>query len=235
AADKKGQPTAGAFVRPRWWLRAMDAAPKEAQVFLGGRDDPSTPEDERYRVVPLLRGTGRGTDAEMHYTPSDFEDHGAVPMCRRDGTVSTGACRIGPGSAAYGPDTVLVHELVHALRYTRGQLSRVPTLDKGYDNEEEYFAILVANIYISEKGRISLVANHQSYGTLAAAMSTSEGFLGKGVSPPSRDHLENRRLIHKLVCENHGLCVQLSQRVTAAFNPIREFMRNSQLYPLYPK
>src|SRR5262245_21064444 len=98
-ADKKGQPNAGAYVRPRWWLRALDGAPAGAQVFVGGADDPSTPKDERYRVVPILRGTGRGTDAEMHYTPNDFEDHLDMPACPLDGTEPNGPCRYGRRTA----------------------------------------------------------------------------------------------------------------------------------------
>jgi hypothetical protein len=232
-----------AYVRPTWWLRSMDATPAEEQMFLGGEDDPSTPQDERYRVVPLLRGTGRGTDAEMHYMPSMIQylpgtgkipEGGEVPLCRLDGTPN-GPCRLGRGRAARSPDNVLVHELTHALRYMRGLINMVPTLDKAYDNEEEFFAILVANIYMSETGRTMFLASHHNYDALPAELSTSEGFLGKGVSPPSHRHLENRRLVHKFVCQCYGLCALLFGKVSAAFNPIREFMRNSQLYPLCPR
>ena len=55
-------------------------------MYFGGEDDPSTPQDERYRVVPLLRGTGRGTDAEMHYMPSKIQDDPEEPTCAPDGT-----------------------------------------------------------------------------------------------------------------------------------------------------
>ena len=233
--DEKKRPGAGAYVRPAWGLRAVDGTPKGEPMFLGRNDDPSTPEDERYQTVPLVRGTGRGVNSEMHYTGKKFEDHYDVPPCPRDGTVSTGVCRLGLGIAAYGPDYCLVHEMVHALRFMRGLFNSLPTWDKGYDNEEEYFAILVGNIYISEKRRKQLVANHHGYGALPAELSTSEGFLGKGASPPSRDQLENRRLVHKFVLQNYGLCARLSVKVTCAFNPIREFMRNSQLYPLFPR
>jgi hypothetical protein len=233
AADNRRK--VGAYVRPAWWIRAMDGAPKEEQVFMGDKDDPSTPQDERYRVVPLLRGTGRGTDAEMHYSASKFDDHNDVPLCPLDGTVSKGPCRYGRGTAAYGPDYALVHELVHALRYMRGVLNNVPTWDKEYDNEEEFFAILVGNTHISEKGRQLLVANHHGYAALPANLSTSEGFLGKGVSPLSQSHLENRRLLHKFVCQCHGLSALLNGKVSAVYNPVREYMRNSQLYPLCPR
>jgi hypothetical protein len=223
-----------AYVRPKWWLRAMDGAPAGEQRFLGEADNPSTPEDERYRVAPFGLGTGRGTDAEMHYMPSKIQEDGEVPLCPRDGT-SSGPCRLGRGHAARMPDNVLVHELVHALRYMRGVLNMVPTLDKEYDNEEEFFAILVANIYMSETGRTLFLASHHSYDALPAELSTSEGFLGKAVSPPSNSHMENRRLVHKFVWQCYSLCSLLYGKVSAAFNPIREYMRNSQLYPLCPR
>ena len=44
--------------------------------------------------------------------------------------------------------------------------------------------------------------------------------------------VENRRLVHKLICQNHALCAHINGKSTAKFNPIREFMRNSQEYPL---
>jgi hypothetical protein len=237
ADDERKHPRAGGgYVTPGWWLGMWDATPAGEKIFRGGEDDPSTPQDERYRTVPLLRGTGRGTDAEMHFSPRKIDDFGEVPPCPRDGTVSTGRCRLGRGTATHGPDDLLVHEMVHALRFARGLLNSVPTWDKGYDNEEEFFAILVANIYSSEKGRTRLRAGHHGYVLMPEEMNTSEGFLGKGVSPPWRGHLENRQLIQKFVCQNYGLCAQLCEKVTAAaFNPIREFMRNSQLYPLYPR
>src|SRR5262249_50212980 len=168
-----------------------------------------------------------------HYSPERLSQ-GPVPLCPRDGTVSRGPCRLTPSSDDT-PDTTMLHELVHALREMRGQMYQVPTLDKGYDNEEEYFAILVANIYMSEQGKKNRRKARHSHTKLPEALSTSETFLGKDASPPSRDQLENRRLVHKFVCQNYNLCAYLSRSVTAAFNPIREFIRNSQLYPLYPR
>jgi hypothetical protein len=243
SADQRRIPDAGAYVRPVGLFGALNGAPAGEERFLGRDDDPSTPEDERYQMVPLGRGTGRGTDAEMHYTAEKMkdhpevksEDHDDVPRCPQDGTVATGPCRLGPLMASYGPDSVLVHELVHALRFMCGFFNQVPTWYKRYDNEEEYFAILVSNIYISEKGRKLLAANHHGWAALREELSTSEGFLGKGAARPSRDHLENRRLVQKFVCQNHRLSSYLSGKVNGAFNPIREFMRNSQRYPLYPR
>lgn len=51
----------------------------------------------------------------------------------------------------YRADEVLLHELAHAAR-NMGGLNCDAELDR-YDNENEFFAILVANIYLSEKKR----------------------------------------------------------------------------------
>ena len=227
--DEKEMGEENAFAKP---LSRRAAAPRGVTPYKGGTDDPSTPADERYRTLSYT-GTGEGSSSEVHFSPEKLP-LGPAPLCRRDGTGPGGACRLTPGSDDT-PDATLLHELVHSLREMRGQLNQVPTWNKGYDNEEEFFAILVANIYMSEQGKRNLRKDHQSNSKLSEALSTSETFLGKGASPPSPDQLENRRLVHKFVCQNHSLCGHVSGIVNAAFNPIREFMRNSQLYPLYPR
>ena len=202
-----------------------DAAPRGVTPYRGMEDNPKTPADERYELVSYT-GTGEGSDAEIHYSPEKLPQ-GPVPVCPRDGTVSKGPCRLKPG-ADDTPDATLVHELVHALREMRGQRCRTPTWVKGYDNEEEFYAIL----YVSEQGMKNLREDHQGMGLLNAARSTSEGFLGNGAA--THEQLVNRRLVHKFVCQNHALCANISSAANAAFNPIREFMRNAQLYPLSP-
>jgi hypothetical protein len=225
--DEKAMGEENALARP---TSARGAAPRGVTPYKG-KDDPTTPVDESIQLASYT-GTGAGSDVEVHYSPWKLQQ-GPLPVCPRDGTVSKGGCRLTPGSDDT-PDTTLLHELVHALREMRGQLNQVPTWQKGYDNEEEFFAILVANIYMSEQGRKNLRQDHHGKSRLDPALATSEGFLGKGASPPSRDLLENRRLVHKFVCENYGLSANIWSVANAAFNPIREFMCNSQFYPLHP-
>ena len=62
-----------------------------------------------------------------------------------------------PGNA---PDEVLYHELVHASRLVNGVYDRVPVNQK-YDDEEEYLAIVLTNIYMSEKGQWRFVGDHK--------------------------------------------------------------------------
>src|SRR5205823_6428657 len=70
----------------------------------------------------------------------------------------------------------LVHELVHALRMMEGKWNQQPTDDPHYDNVEEWAAILLANIYMSERGDHPLRASHSAYTALARGQDTSAGF-----------------------------------------------------------
>jgi len=76
-------------------------------------------------------GTGAGTNCEIRYTPSMWH------------------AGDGQGKA---PDEVLFHELVHASRDMRGVAYEGP-VNRNYDNTEEYIAIILQNMYLSEKGQ----------------------------------------------------------------------------------
>jgi hypothetical protein len=130
-----------------------------------------------------------------------------------------------------GTDDHLVHELVHALRRIRGKFQRIHT--SRHDNEEEFFATLVSNIYRSERNNEHRRGNHSDRALSGTPSNSSEEFLGKGAAPPSRAQLENRRLVHKFVCENWGLCNSICWNVTADFNPIREYLDDPGLYLHY--
>lgn len=114
--------------------------------------------DKRGRI-----GTGAGTDSTIRFTPQDWIGMTAVP-----------------GEDA---DETLLHEMVHALRDARGQarcvavpvpqvsrrllrrmpraLRRVhPDFRQEYDDIEEFLAVVITNIYRSERKRPGLRADH---------------------------------------------------------------------------
>jgi hypothetical protein len=206
-----------------------DAAPQGVVPYLGGPDDVKTYDDER-EVKQFFEGTGLGSDVEIYYNPHPPAS-GPPSTCPRDGRKWKGGCPQYEG-ADHGKDDQLLHELVHAVRELRGEFNQIPTWDKDWMNEEEFFAVLVSNIYLSEQGKKNLRGNYLGFGLLPAPLSTAEGFLGKDASLPSRDHLEHRRLVSKLVCEDYGLCADLCRILRAEFNPIREYMRHAEFYPL---
>ena len=83
----------------------------------------------------IMIGSGKGSDVKVHFSSDEFQ--------KAD-------CDVGPGSE---PDVVLFHELVHGHRMMKGRLNRAATSGnhENYDNEEEFLAIVVANVYISAK------------------------------------------------------------------------------------
>ena len=91
-------------------------------------DDDANPTGER--------GTGTGSDVVLFYSPEDWEG-------RKSGTDDF------PGAE---PDETLFHELVHVTRQLRG-LQTGRRVDGDFGNEEEYLATMIANLYLSEKGK----------------------------------------------------------------------------------
>lgn len=143
---------------------------------------------------------------------------------------ATSPCVNGPGSHG---DEVLLHELVHAMRVLGGDAREVKLTGKlqNYHFEEEFFAILVTNIYLSEIGRAphpwraspgqsGLRADHASTIThLADAESTSIGFLSDE---------DNFRLVKKF-CDQHTTVAPLMAASPAPFNPLRVYYRWKKL------
>ena len=208
-------------------LRA--ATPYGYWLNSGRADDPDTAKDERFETTPFLRGRGGGSDSEVHFSVDTWQTQ---PTCSK--TV-TSACLPSIYAQNMGPDDILLHELVHSLREMHGQLTLYPTRTKGYDNEDEFFAILVQNIYASEKGITILRRDHHGGSAIQRALSTSEGFLGKGQRPLSMEQLENRLLVRKLTNECFALCSNIRTHVRAPFNPISEYLCKPALYPYDPK
>jgi len=208
---------------------ARAASPRGFRPYVGGADDPATKEDERYRRF-WYWGNGEGSDSVVHISPEFFKE----TRCSYRRT-PTGPCLYSVYAQNVGPDDTLLHELVHALRYMRGHYTAYPTRIPEYDNEEEYFAILLQNTYGSEKGLTVLRRHHHGFTTMKSSLATSEGFLGKGQRPLSFEQLENRLLVRKFTNECFALCQNINTRVRAAFNPIGEFLRNPFQYPYDPK
>jgi hypothetical protein len=116
------------------------------------------------------------------------------------------------------PDEILCHEMVHASRYLGGdfKMTPIPSMPD-YDNEEDYFAILVTNIYSSEKKRgfeSFRKSHHLRYKPEMDAVEASPlMFVLKD---------DNLRLIAKF-CEQHPVIAPMIARAPAAFNPIRDY------------
>jgi len=161
------------------------------------------------------------------YDPSHSHRRG-VPLCGKDQVSHQAVCYAAEGGGAWThifftasrvtgtetPDEVLLHELVHAARYTRGLIFNFP-MSGGYKNEEEFLAQTVTNIYRSEKGRRPL-----NYG--GAPMDNPNAFLDSDLSPPPATVIGNLR-------NNPALWAQLVDLHTR-FNPVRQVDLTSKAY-----
>jgi len=94
-------------------------------------------------MIGSEKGTGRGADAMVYYSAGAFTDPRFIDHRLTDALV---------GAAGFEADTVLFHELVHATRTIRGKETHDPVTGRPeFGNIEEYFATVIANIYLSEK------------------------------------------------------------------------------------
>jgi hypothetical protein len=112
-------------------------------------------------------------------------------------------------------DEVLLHELVHASRHMRGLIHHFP-MTGGYENQEEFLAMVVENIYRSEKGRAPI-----SYG--GPPMDKPDAFLDSDISPSPRTVIAGLR-------SNQPTLFAALSKVETRFNPVREVELGNQAY-----
>ena len=116
--------------------------------------------------------------------------------------------------------------MIHSLRLMEGVENEVPTEDKlrGYGDDEEFLAIVAANVYISASKRDDqLRADHHGFKALAAPLNTSQGFLADS---------DNLAMLAKYYIDEADLYqkVALVTETEAKFNPFRELVFNGSKY-----
>jgi hypothetical protein len=159
--------------------------------------------------IPPAPTPGARAQVEIRFSPHRF--------------LPGGFCDKHDGSAANLPHEKLFHELVHALRMLTKKRSRVP--EHGgllrYDNNEEFYAVLVTNIFISDPSngfksglRQGHTAPHQP---LDKELASSFDFFRSGrrtyalIAQFFRDHPS---FAHELACSR------------AVFNPLAAYDRS---------
>jgi hypothetical protein len=183
----------------------VDSAPlgvgKGEPWYKGLGDHPATREDERKEENPKgYVGTGKGSDVELRFSPAD---------------VAKANCFGGKSGSL--PDEVFVHELVHVVRKMQGQSNPYPTKDPGYTNDEEFLAVVTANVYISEKGSDQLRENHDGHWPLKPPLNTSKGFLANA---------DNRHLMNIYHLIWRPTFSNLAKVINAPFNPFRQLVND---------
>lgn len=145
-------------------------------------------------------GTGRGVNSTINFSPDTWE---------------SGSC--GLHQTSFLPHAVMFHEMVHAYRHMKGRRNRQATNSGlvAYANDEEYFAVVLSNIYISDPttpigGERVLRFGHGNK-VMPTTESTTKGFLGNP---------ENQKMVEKLKNQEPELAGALSV-VKCDFNPFR--------------
>ena len=153
---------------------------------------------------------GRPYGAMVYYSPHLFQ-RGAP--CHNDHPGLNGSSL---------PDEILLHELVHAFRRVSGKRARVET-DGGlinYDSNEEFIAILVTNIYVTDptnRIKTALRRDHHGFATLEPELAGSFEFF--------EISLDAFQLVDRLCTDHPGLTKALAG-VPAIFNPLAAYYQD---------
>jgi hypothetical protein len=157
----------------------------------------------------IARNSGRKVKivSSAHHDKAYLDDS-KNPAVARDARIAYPPLPVSGGSIALPGDQALLHRLVLALHRIRGGFERVP-MRGGFDYRDEFYAILITNMYASEDRRPLRCDLYANGGT--------EEFCS-----------ENSAGIEELSQEGPGLGLRLFMglsRVSAPFNPIRQHIK----------
>lgn len=155
----------------------------------------------RDRKEGRFTGTGLGSDAFVFVSPR----------------------AIGLSGPATQPDAALLHELVHGIRINKGVFARVSVPQ--YEDEEEFYAITLANTYISSRyPGASLRGDHGAFPLhrVGGYPQITRFLTSPGLTEQKLYYFvqEHREKILKLIEQMEGLCFALKD-ARCKFNPFR--------------
>jgi len=179
------------------------------------------------RIMVIVPDPGADINAETNFTnfseayPAGlkFVDQHLRPL---PPTVGGGSCtiiKITPANYCYrsgvfsSADGGLFHEMCHGLHIMTGKLLADRNLNGGFDNMDEFFAITLTNIYMSEKGYPHMRRDHHGREKLDDALSTSAGFYQRW-GPQVKE-----------ICFSAPALTNAIAMVEARFNPIRHYYK----------
>jgi hypothetical protein len=197
----------------RWHHRVVRIVPNVINLTLCAPADIDEVDIKQYelneaaKIVNAMAGTHfPGLRGRINFTPGMYAKGGA---CQKF---------YGPRSQ-YTPseDEILLHELVHGARIASLKLKLAHAAEKGlamYDNDEEFFAVLVENIYQSELKTGPLRSSHTGFMEMDKNLQGSLAFFQ--VSGNAFEKIE------KFATQNPGLAKALSN-IEAPFNPLNAY------------
>src|SRR5215510_670231 len=154
-----------------------------------------------YFVPHTVDANGRWYGGHLKYNPDVFMNGSRCYKRRRR-------------SFGHAPDQVLFHELIHAHRSAAHLTPMHESLDRGlagYQDGEEFLAVVLTNIYISETKGKEMRGDYVSFDELKGPLSSSIGFFAS--SP------QVLTILTKFSKEQEFLFNELA-KVKAAFNPL---------------
>jgi hypothetical protein len=188
------------LIKPLWWKHECNAHGREAPAQVAAWE---------------LGYSGRTFTGLVAYDPQVYM---SGSECYKDAMLSNPRYNRG----GY-PDEVLFHELIHAYRKISNEISLGGGLIR-YTSDEEFFAVVLTNIYISDATnhhKSGLRADHTALkGPLEKELSGSYTFFQSSPQVP--------KLIERLMHESPFLCHSLAQ-VKACFNPLAAYSQNRRL------
>lgn len=159
-------------------------------------------------------GTAVGGDGTVSYSPDTFSLHGAC-------SATTSAQKSG-----LLWDEILFHELIHVFRVVSGKWNQT-ALGFGlhrYTDREEFNAVLVTNIYISDRSnkiKSGLRANHQSFAPLSADFDGAFEFFSTST--------QTFELIKKFCADHPFFAKKLADDLAKSpFNPLRDYYADTE-------
>jgi len=143
------------------------------------------------------------------YSPDTFSMHGACSATQS------------ANNAGLYWDEILFHELVHVFRSVSGKFVQRPVFGglSRYNDTEEFIAVLLTNIYISDRSnkiKSRLRSDHSGFNALEPKLAQPWGFFTSGT--------QTFGLVKSFVTENPGIASRIANDVaTAPFNPIADY------------
>lgn len=205
------------------WAESFRRSVQKGNPLFIREDSPLTPFDDRFLPGSVTEhwgsisdyfGIGGGANAFLEYTPP-------IPSLKNIPWSLSGELASKP---FFAPDQVLFHELTHSYRQTTGQQTHVPLIGYAlrYEETEEFLAVLLSNIYVSETGGTVLRGDH-GVAVLRPELTKPGGFFGD--TPEGRSH-RGALALTKL---DPSMFRKLANVRSAPFNPLRDLMIESKL------
>ena len=148
-------------------------------------------------TAPIEFGTGKGSRVDVIYHPATWHQ------------LNKNVGHIPPGA---GPGELLFHEMIHGYREQAGLLRYRDKVagEVEMTSVEEFYAIVAANVYRSERGFTKLRADHWGFNPIKGNLTSQASY-----------YQHYKSYMDTWFSEQKELCLDLA-RAPAKFNPFRE-------------